>query len=188
MVNDDILEHLETVELKTKMRGYDQIEVDEIFDRVTDEIKILRENLKNSEERERIAEEHLNSEIKRLHVREKEVEALIKEAEAEAIRIMENSHMEADNLRSSTEKELHLLASEEREKLTNQLSAIENRQNDIQSNVGLFEHQFSAHRERILRALGDMQEAIKGLSLLPEVPNLDSKVMNLASGDQLPNI
>jgi DivIVA domain-containing protein len=188
MLHDNILEYLETVDLKTKMRGYDQIEVDEIFDRVTEEIKTLRENLKNSEERERIAVEHLDSEIKRLNVREKEVEGLIKEAEEEAIRIIENSRLEADNLRSSTEKELHLLASEEREKLTKQLSSIENRQNDIQSNVDLFEHQFSAHRERILRALGDMQKAIKELSLLPDAPNLDSNVMDLASGEQLPNI
>ena len=47
MAIDDIVEYLETVDLKTKMRGYDQIEVDEIFDRVCEEIKILRENLKN---------------------------------------------------------------------------------------------------------------------------------------------
>ena len=64
MAIDDIVEYLETVDLKTKMRGYDQIEVDEIFDRVCEEIKILRENLKNSEEKERIAEEYLDSEIK----------------------------------------------------------------------------------------------------------------------------
>ena len=51
MATDDILEYLETVDLKTKMRGYDQIEVDEIFDRVSEEIKILREDLKNSVEK-----------------------------------------------------------------------------------------------------------------------------------------
>ncbi len=42
MATDDILEYLETVDLKTKMRGYDQIQVDEIFDRVSEEIKLLR--------------------------------------------------------------------------------------------------------------------------------------------------
>ena len=51
MENDDLVEFLETIELNVKMRGYDQIEVDEIFDRVSDEVKALRENLKNSEER-----------------------------------------------------------------------------------------------------------------------------------------
>ena len=61
MMNDDVVEYLETVELKTKMRGYDQIEVDDIFDRVSEEIKVLRENLKNSEEKVRIAEEHLDA-------------------------------------------------------------------------------------------------------------------------------
>lgn len=40
MMNDDVVEYLETVELKTKMRGYDQIEVDDIFDRVSEEIKV----------------------------------------------------------------------------------------------------------------------------------------------------
>ena len=70
MAADDILDYLETVDLKTKMRGYDQIEVDEIFDRVAEEIKILREELKNSKEKERIAEDHLESEIKRLVLRE----------------------------------------------------------------------------------------------------------------------
>ena len=75
MATDDILEHLETVDLKTKMRGYDQIEVDEIFDRVSEEIKILREDLKNSVEKERLAGEYLESEIKRLGLREKEIEA-----------------------------------------------------------------------------------------------------------------
>ena len=58
---DDIIDYLETIELKTKMRGYDQIEVDEIFDRVSEEIKVLRESLKNSEEKLRIAEEYLDS-------------------------------------------------------------------------------------------------------------------------------
>ena len=187
MAADDILEYLETVDLKTKMRGYDQIEVDEIFDRVSEEIKILREGLKNSVEKERIAEEYLESEIKRLTLREKEIEASIKEAEEKATRIIENSHAKAEELRSSTEKELHALASEEREKLKNELLDIENRQNDIQSNVNLFEHQFSAHRERILRALSDMQEAIKGFSLFPEDQDSDSKVIDLTRSDQFPS-
>ena len=176
MATDDILEYLETVDLKTKMRGYDQIEVDEIFDRVSEEIKILREDLKNSVEKERVAEEYLESEIKRLTLREKEIEALIKEAEEKATRIIENSHAKADKLRSSTEKELHTLASVEREKLKNELLDIKNRQNDVQSNLNLFEHQFSAHRERILRALSDMQEAIKEFSLLPEDQDSDSRL------------
>ena len=187
MAADDILEYLETVDLKTKMRGYDQIQVDEIFDRVSEEIKALRESLKNSEEKVRVAEGHLDSEIKRLAVREKEIEASIKEAEEKAIRIIENSHAKAEELRSSTEKELHTLASEEREKLKNELLDIENRQNDIQSNVNLFEHQFSAHRERILRALSDMQEAIKEFSLLPEDQDSDSKVIDLTRNDQFPS-
>ena len=185
MAIDDIVEYLETVDLKTKMRGYDQIEVDEIFDRVCEEIKILRENLKNSEEKERIAEEYLDSEIKRLNLRENEVEALVKEAEGKARKILEDSSVEADNLRSFTEKELHTLASEEREKLKNELLEAENRQNDIQNNVDLFEQQFSAHRERILRGLGDMQEAIKELSLLPENSVLDSKFVDLVSDDEI---
>ena len=185
MAIDDIVEYLETVDLKTKMRGYDQIEVDEIFDRVCEEIKILRENLKNSEEKERIAEEYLDSEIKRLNLRENEVEALVKEAEGKARKILEDSSVEADNLRSFTEKELHALASEEREKLKNELLEAENRQNDIQNNVDLFEQQFSAHRERILRGLSDMQEAIKELSLLPENSVLDSKFVDLVSDDEI---
>ena len=185
MAIDDIVEYLETVDLKTKMRGYDQIEVDEIFDRVCEEIKILRENLKNSEEKKRIAEEYLDSEIKRLNLRENEVEALVKEAEGKARKILEDSSVEADNLRSFTEKELHTLASEEREKLKNELLEAENRQNDIQNNVDLFEQQFSAHRERILRGLGDMQEAIKELSLLPENSVLDSKFVDLVSDDEI---
>ena len=187
-MTDDIIEYLETVELKTKMRGYDQIEVDEIFDRVSEEIKVLRESLKNSEEKVRIAEEHLDSEVKRLTVREKEVETLIYEAEDVATKIIENSRLEAENLRDSTEKELYLIATEEREKLKNQLSTIETRQKEVQSNVDLFEDQFSAHRERILRALGDMQQAIEDLSLFPEDSDLDSKIIDLASGDELPSV
>ena len=187
-MSDEIVEYLETVELKTKMRGYDPIEVDEIFDRVSEEIKVLRENLKNSEEKVLVAEEHLDSEIKRLDVREKEVEALIKEAENRAVKILENSRLEAENLRASTEKELYLLATEEREKLKDQLSVIENRQKDVQSNLDLFEDQFSAHRERILRTLSDMQRAIKDLSLLPEDLGFDSKIIDIASGDELPNV
>ena len=88
MAADDILDYLETVDLKTKMRGYDQIEVDEIFDRVAEEIKILREELKNSIEKERIAGDHLESEMKRLALREKEIETLLKEAEGEAMKII----------------------------------------------------------------------------------------------------
>ena len=187
-MTDDIIEYLETVELKTKMRGYDQIEVDEIFDRVSEAIKVLREGLKNSEEKLRVAEEHLDSEVKRLDVREKEVEILINEAEDKATKIIENSRLEAENLRTSPEKELYLLATEEREKLKNQLFAIEKRQKEVQSNVDLFEDQFSAHRERILRALGDMQQAIEDLSLLPEDSGLDSKIIDIASGDELPSI
>ena len=175
MTADDILDYLETVDLKTKMRGYDQVEVDEIFDRVAEEIKILREELKNSKEKERIAEDHLESEMKRLVLREKEIETLLKEAEGEATKIIENSRIKAESLRSSTEKEIQILASEEREKLKSELFEIENRQKDIHNNVNLFEHQFSAHRERILRALTDMQGAIKELSLLPESEDLDSK-------------
>ena len=185
MAIDDIVEYLETVDLKTKMRGYDQIEVDEIFDRVCEEIKILRDNLKNSEEKERIAEEYLDSEIKRLNLRENEVEALIEEAEGKARKILEDSSVEADNLRSFTEKELHSLALQEREKLKNELLEAENRQNDIQNNVDLFEQQFSAHRERILRGLSDMQEAVKELSLLPENSVLDSKFVDLVSDDEI---
>tara|TARA_B100000953_G_scaffold277705_1_gene252690 strand:+ start:441 stop:1007 length:567 start_codon:yes stop_codon:yes gene_type:complete len=188
MMNDDVVEYLETVELKTKMRGYDQIEVDDIFDRVSEEIKVLRENLKNSEEKVRIAEEHLDSEIERLAVRAKEVETLINEAKDEAIKIVENSRLEAENLRASTEKELYLLATGEREKLRNQLSAIETRQKEIKSNVDLFEDQFSAHRERILRALGDMQQAVKDLSLLPRDLDLDCETVDIANDDQLPSI
>ena len=187
-MTDDIIEYLETVELKTKMRGYDQIEVDEIFDRVSEAIKVLREGLKNSEEKLRVAEEHLDSEVKRLDVREKEVEILINEAEDKATKIIENSRLEAENLRASTEKELYLLATEEREKFKNQLFAIETRQKEVQSNVDLFEDQFSAHSERILRALGDMQQAIEDLSLLPEDSGLDSKIIDIASGDELPSI
>ena len=187
-MTDDIIEYLETVELKTKMRGYDQIEVDEIFDRVSEAIKVLREGLKNSEEKLRVAEEHLDSEVKRLDLREKEVEILINEAEDKATKIIENSRLEAENLRASTEKELYLLATEEREKFKNQLFAIETRQKEVQSNVDLFEDQFSAHRERILRALGDMQQAIEELSLLPEDSGLDSKIIDIASGDELPSI
>ena len=92
-MNDDVVEYLETVELKTKMRGYDQIEVDDIFDRVSEEIKVLRESLKNSEEKVRVAEEHLDSEIKRLTVREKEVETLINEAKDQALKILDNSRL-----------------------------------------------------------------------------------------------
>ena len=188
MMADDIIEYLETLELKTKMRGYDQIEVDEIFDRVSEEIKVLRESLKNSEEKLLITEEHLDSEIKRLDVREKEIEALINEAEVKATGILESSLSEAANLRASTEKELYLLATEEREKLKDQLLTIENRQKEVQSNVDLFEDQFSAHRERILRALGDMQRAIEDLSLLPGDVGSDSKIIDLASGDELPSV
>ncbi|MDG2352618.1 MAG: DivIVA domain-containing protein [Acidimicrobiales bacterium] len=188
MLNDDVVEYLETVELKTKMRGYDQIEVDDIFDRVSEEIKVLRESLKNSEEKVRVAEEHLDSEIKRLTVREKEVETLINEAKDQALKIVDNSRLEAENLRTSTEKELYLLATEEREKLKNQLSAIETRQKEIKSNVDLFEDQFSAHRERILRALGDMQQAIKNLSLLPGGLDLGSEPVDISKDDQIPTI
>ena len=187
-MTDDIIEYLETVELKTKMRGYDQIEVDEIFDRVSEEIKVLREGLKNSEEKLRIAEEHLDSEVKRLAVREKEIEALIDEAEDKSTKIIENSRLEAENLRVAAEKELYLLATEERKKLKNQLSTIETRQKEVQSNVDLFEDQFSAHRERILRALGDMQQTIEDLSLLPGDSDLDSKIIDIASGDELPSV
>ena len=131
--------------------------------------------MKNSIEKERIAEDHLESEMKRLLLREKEIETLLKEAEGEAMKIIENSRIKAESLRSSTEKEIQILASDEREKLKSELFEIENRQKDIQNNVDLFEHQFSAHRERILRALTDMQGAIKELSLLPESEDLDSK-------------
>ena len=96
--------------------------------------------------------------------------------------------MEAESLRASTEKELYLLATEEREKLKNQLSAIETRQNEIKSNVDLFEDQFSAHRERILRALGDMQQAIKDLSLLPGDLDLASETVDISKDDQIPTI
>jgi DivIVA domain-containing protein len=188
MMSDDVVEYLETIELKTKMRGYDQIEVDDIFDRVSEEIKVLRESLKNSEEKLRVAEEHLDSEIERLTAREKEVETLIKEAKSEAIKIVENSRLEAESLRASTEKELYLLATEEREKLKNQLSAIETREKEIKSNVDLFEDQFSAHRERILRALGDMQQAIKDFSLLPGDSALNSEIVDIANDDELPSI
>ena len=187
-MSDDVVEYLETVELKTKMRGYDQIEVDDIFDRVSEEIKALRESLKNSEEKVRVTEGHLDSEIKRLAVREKEIETLVNEAKNEAIKIVDNSRLEAENLRASTEKELYLLATREREKLKNQLSAIETRQKEIKSNVDLFEDQFSAHRERILRALGDMQQAIKNLSLLPGDLDLGSEPVDISKDDQIPTI
>ena len=69
--------------------------------------------------------------------------------------------------------------------MKNELLEAENRQNDIQNNVDLFEQQFSAHRERILRGLSDMQEAIKELSLLPENSVLDSKFVDLVSDDEI---
>ena len=116
-------------------------------------------------------------------VREKEIETLVNEAKNEAIKIVDNSRLEAENLRASTEKELYLLATREREKLKNQLSAIETRQKEIKSNVDLFEDQFSAHRERILRALSDMQQAIKDLSLLPDDLYLGSETVDIAKGD-----
>ena len=173
MENSDIVEYLETVDLNVKMRGYDQIEVDEIFDRVCEEVKNLRENLKKAEERERIAEDHLDSEIKKITEKEKEVERILRDAELEATEILKKSLSESENLRSSTEEELRLLVSKEREELTNQLKEIETRHDEIHANIGVFEHQFSAHRQRILRALSDMQKSIEGLSLVPEDPNKD---------------
>ncbi|MBO60166.1 MAG: hypothetical protein CL440_08195, partial [Acidimicrobiaceae bacterium] len=144
MENDDLVEFLETIELNVKMRGYDQIEVDEIFDRVCDEVKALRENLKNSEERGRVAEDHLDSETRRITEKEKEVERLLEEAKEESKRIRDDSLLKAENLRSLTEAELKSFVSEERSRITAELAEIVNKQRAIEENISIFEHQFVA--------------------------------------------
>ena len=179
MENDDLVEFLETIELNVKMRGYDQIEVDEIFDRVCDEVKALRENLKNSEERGRVAEDHLDSETRRIIEKEKEVERLLEEAKEESKRIRDDSLLKAENLRSSTEAELKSFVSEERSRISAELAEIVNKQRAIEENISIFEHQFVAHRERILRGLTDMQNSIRELSLFPEELQKDNESNDL---------
>ena len=168
MNEGNLVEYLESVELKIRFRGYDQIEVDEMIDSVTSEVKNLHDDIKVAEERLSVGEKYLETEIKRLDQKNFEVESLLEEAKKEASRIIDSAKTESEELIAASEEEVHSLVEKEKNSLRSEFSVIQNKKLEIENNIVLIENQFSAHRERLFSALGDLQNLIEDLTLCPE--------------------
>ena len=164
---DDLLHELEDGQFGTKMRGYDQSEVDAVLDRAARALADLRKSAQRAGERATLAERQLEEELEAARAARATAEAGIATAEAEAARIVADARLEASELTSAAEAEVRAAIETGRARMQAEVAEAEDRRNRVLEEIDVTADHVAAHRDRLLRAVADLQDLVEGIDERP---------------------
>ena len=167
MEGKEFLNELRDTEFSAKLRGYDPKEVDEMFDRAREEIYSLHKLLRIANEKARMAEDELASELATVSIERKKIEELSRETEANASQIVKEAETKANELFVASELEVEEVIESKRLEVLEEVKVAEEMKQEIRNSIELAEIQIAAHRDRLLISLRDLQELTETLTLLP---------------------
>ena len=157
-MDEHILHDLDEVQFGTRMRGYDQVEVDALLDRARREIDHLRTSLRRADERAELAEQQLADELDAARTARAEAEAGIATAVAESA-----------DLRAAADVEIRTAIEAGRSRMLDEMASLQADRDLLGEGIEVTAQHVAAHRERLLRAVGDLRSILGDIEERPPV-------------------
>ena len=157
-MDEHILHDLDEVQFGTRMRGYDQVEVDALLDRARREIDQLRTSLRRADERAKLAEQQLADELDAARTARAEAEAGIATAIAESA-----------DLRAAADVEIRTAIEAGRRRMLDEIASLQADRDLLGEGIEVTAQHVAAHRERLLRAVGDLRSILDDIGERPPV-------------------
>ena len=157
-MDEHILHDLDEVQFGTRMRGYDQVEVDALLDRARREIDQLRTSLRRADERVELAEQQLADELDAARTARAEAEAGIATAVAESA-----------DLRAAADAEIRTAIEAGRSRMLDEIASLQADRDLLGEGIEVTAQHVAAHRDRLLRAVGDLRSILDDIEERPPV-------------------
>ena len=168
-MDEHILHDLDEVQFGTRMRGYDQVEVDALLDRARREIDELRTSLRRADERAELAEQQLADELDAARTARAEAEAGIATAVAESAGIIAEARAEAADLRAAADVEIRTAIEAGRSRMLDEIASLQADRDLLSEGIEVTAQHVTAHRDRLLRAVGDLRSILDDIEERPPV-------------------
>jgi DivIVA domain-containing protein len=171
LISSDALRN--DVRFQVKLRGYDQVEVDELLDRVADTVDRLHAQVKAAIERAERAEQALadgaatDEALRRtLVLAQRVADEALHQANVDALRIRGEAEAAVEQMARDAERRAALEAEEAQQRLRKDVAGLERARRDLRADVDALEDYLLSERDR-LRAL--LLQQLERLDQLGEV-------------------
>jgi DivIVA domain-containing protein len=171
VISPEALRH--EVRFQVKLRGYDQVEVDELLDKVADGIEHLQRQLQQAIDRAERAEQGLadgaatDEALRRtLLLAQRVADEAVQQAKLEASRIRADATADAEATAETGQRDAEARAAEIERRLRDQVLALEGARDALQGDVEALAEYLTSERDRLRQLL---QQQLERLDQLGEV-------------------
>jgi DivIVA domain-containing protein len=167
----------EEVRFQVKLRGYDQVEVDDLLDRVADAIEGLQRQVQLAVERAERAEQALadgaatDEALRRtLVLAQRVADEAVQQANAEAERIRDAAESAADQAVREAERRAAMEVEEVQRRLRSDVHGLEQARSELRADVEALEEYLLSERDRLRELLHQQLERLDQLGEVALAP------------------